>query len=139
MDASLGKIPTTSARRLTSLLTRSIGLVEVDLGSVLDGKVHVGEDVGLALVDEGREFRPFGAELVGGVPQRLAGGRAIGLHERLAQGGRHHALLGAADVGLGVAHPMHAAPLPRRTHDPADRGLEALVGIGPDDEVVAGT
>jgi hypothetical protein len=33
----------------------------------------MGQHIGLALVEEGGELRPFRSELVGDVPQRLAG------------------------------------------------------------------
>ena len=62
--------------------------------------------------------------------QGLAGRRAIGLDERLAERGRDHVLLGFRDVGLGVAHPMNPAPLPGRAHDAPDRRLETLVRVG---------
>ena len=94
---------------------------------MLGGEVHVGEDVDLAVVDEGGEPGPFGAELVGGVAQCLAGG-AIELDEGLTQRGRDHALLALADIGLGVAHPVNTASLPRRAHDAADGGFETLMG-----------
>src|SRR3954470_1730256 len=85
MLSSLGKMPTTSARRFTSLFRRSSGLVEWILVRCWAGKVHVRQHVGLALVDERAELGPFGAQLVGHVPERLAGSGAIGLDERLPQ------------------------------------------------------
>jgi hypothetical protein len=54
---------------------------------VLGGKIHVRQHVDLAIVDERGELRPLHSQLIGDVPQRLAGGRAIGLDERLAQRG----------------------------------------------------
>ena len=104
----------------------------MDLRPVLDGEVHVGKDVNFAVVDEGGKLRPLASELVGGVTQRLAGTGAIGLDKGLAERGRDHALLGLADMGQGVAHPVNAASLPGRANDPADGGLEALVGVGDD-------
>ena len=65
----------------------------MDLGPVPDRKIHVRQHVGLAVVDERAELEPLGPELVGDVPECLAGAGAIGLDERLAQGGRHHGLL----------------------------------------------
>ena len=65
MAASLGKMPTTSVRRLISPLSRSIGLVRVQLGPVRRGEAHVGEHVGLGLVHEGGELGQLGAELIG--------------------------------------------------------------------------
>jgi hypothetical protein len=65
MASSLGKMPTTSVRRLISPLTCSIGLVELQLGAMCDRKGHVGEHVDLGLVHERGELRQFGAQLVG--------------------------------------------------------------------------
>lgn len=101
----------------------------MDLGSVLGGKVHVRQHVGLALVDERAELGPFGAQLVSDVAERLAGSGAIGLDERLPERGRDHALLALGDVCLGVAHPMNPAPLPGGADNAADRGLEAFVRV----------
>ena len=52
MVASLGKMPTTSVRRLTSPLMRSKGLARVDLGPMLRGGSHIGEHVLLGLVGQ---------------------------------------------------------------------------------------
>ncbi len=51
------------------------------------------------------------------------------MDERLTQRGRDHVLLTLGHVGLRVAHPMNATPLPRRAHDPPDRRLEPLMSI----------
>jgi len=66
MDCSLGKMPTTSARRLTSLFNLSSGLV-------LCRKGHGGQHVVLGFVHEAGEFWPFAAKLVGDMPPGLAG------------------------------------------------------------------
>ena len=52
MAASLGKIPTTLVRRLTSAWSRSIGFVECNFWRCSLGKAHVGEDVVLGFVHE---------------------------------------------------------------------------------------
>ena len=65
MASSLGKMPTTSVRRLISPLRRSSGLVRVQLGAVLRREGHVGQHVGLGLVHEGGELGHLGPELVG--------------------------------------------------------------------------
>ena len=70
----------------------------MQLGPVLLGEAYVGQHIGLAVVDERRELRPFSPQLVGDVAQRGAGLGAIGLDERLAQGGGHHRLLRLADI-----------------------------------------
>ena len=55
----------------------------VKLGAVLSGKGHVGQHVGLALVHQGRELWPAGAQLVGDVPPDLDGALLVGLGESL--------------------------------------------------------
>src|SRR5215203_3690825 len=104
----------------------------VDLAAMRGREVQVRQHVGLAVVDERAELRPFGSELVGDMAQRLAGADTIRLNERLAECGRRHALLDLGHVGQRVAHPVHAATLPRGAHDPADRRLQPLVRVGDD-------
>jgi hypothetical protein len=70
MAASLGKMPTTSVRRLISPFSRSIGFVLCSLarwaaGTMGGGEAHIGEHVRLGVVHEGREFRQLGAQLIG--------------------------------------------------------------------------
>ena len=70
---SLGKMPTTSVRRLISPLSRSRRWWSA-ASSVLGGKAHIGEDVGLGLVHEARRVWAAWAELVGDLaPLRLGG------------------------------------------------------------------
>ena len=102
----------------------------VDLHPVLRGKVHVRQHVGLALVDEHAELGPFVAQLIGDMTQRLSGIRVIGLDEGLAQSGRYHVLLALRHVGLGIAHPVHAATLPGAAQHTADRRLQPLMRVG---------
>ena len=68
-------------------MTPHIELVQriraVDFAAVLGGEVHVHQHVGLALVDERAELWPLASELIGHVPERLAGAGTIGLDERL--------------------------------------------------------
>ena len=54
MASSLGKMPTTSVRRLISPLRRSMRVGRVQLGAVLAREGHVGEHVLLGLVHDGR-------------------------------------------------------------------------------------
>ena len=83
MAASLGKIPTTLVRRLTSAWSRSIGFVGVQFLAVLPGEAHVGEDVVLGFVRENCQLGHLGPELVGDLaPLDL---RAVGV--LLGEGG----------------------------------------------------
>jgi hypothetical protein len=54
MAPSLGRMPTTSARLLTSFIQAFERVRRVHLRPVPGGEVHVGQHVGLAVVDEGR-------------------------------------------------------------------------------------
>ena len=102
----------------------------MQLGAVLAGEGHVGQHVVLALVHELGQLRPAGAQLVGDAAPGLAGIVAVGLVEGLADRGGDDGVLAARDVGQGVAHPVHAAPLPSRLEDALDGRLEAAVGVG---------
>jgi hypothetical protein len=96
---------------LDPLNRRLLDLIRaVQLGAVLLGEVEIRQDIGLAVVDERAELRPFLPQLIGHVTQRLAGLSMIRLDERLAQRGCHHALLGLWHVGQRVPHPMHVMP-----------------------------
>ena len=128
IDSSFGKMPTTSARRLTSLLSRSNGLVE--LGLVLAGEGRVGEHVGFAVDDESGELRPAGAHHLGDMQQRPTGGCGVRLLERLAQRGGDHGVLALRHVGERIAGPVHPAALPGGAEDADDRRLQPFVGVG---------
>jgi hypothetical protein len=82
MASSLGKMPTTSVRRLISPLKRSIGLVECSLVRCCGGKGHVGEHIGLGLVEEVGKLGQLGAELVGNLPPLRSCGLGILLGKR---------------------------------------------------------
>ena len=107
MAASLGKIPTTLVRRLTSAWSRSIGFVECNFWAVLPGEAHVGEDVVLGFVHENCQLGHLGPELVGDLaPLDL---RAVGV--LLGEGGGDE---GGDD-----------APAPGGRHGPAGCGRSA--------------
>ena len=130
MAASLGKIPTTLVRRLTSAWSRSIGFCGVQLLAVLPGEAHVGEDVVLGFVHENGQLGHLGPELVGDLAP--LGLRAVGV--LLGEGGGDEggddapALL--AGMGQQVAGEVHAAALPCGAEDPGHRGLQTLVVVG---------
>jgi hypothetical protein len=64
MAAPLGKIPTTSVRRLISPFSRSMGLVECSLARCSLGKGHVGQHVGFCLIHDRRQLWHLGPDLV---------------------------------------------------------------------------
>ena len=132
MAASLGKMPTTSVRRLISPLRRSSGLVRVQLGAVLGREGHVGEHVGLGLVHEGGELGHLGPELVGDAAPLGAGGLGVVLGEGGGDEGRDDAAAALAGMGQGVAHEVDAAALPGGGEHLGDGRLDALVGVGDD-------
>src|SRR3989344_5544517 len=137
MLSSFGKIPTTSARRLTSLLSRSSGLVGCNFVRCWVGEAGVGEHVGFGLVHAGAELGPTGAQLVGDLSPDLRCAFLIGLKEDLADRGGDDSVLALGHIGQGIAHEVHPAALPGGAHDAGDRALEALVSIG-DDQLRAG-
>jgi len=63
MTSSLGKMPTTSVRRLISPL-RLDWVGRVQLGPMLRRERHVGEYVSLSFVHEGCELGRLGTELI---------------------------------------------------------------------------
>lgn len=97
--SSLGKMPTTSARRFTSLFNLSRGLVECNFDPVLAWEGHVGEHVLLGLVHQRAELGPAPAQLVGDVAPGFAGALAVRLDESLADGCGDHGVLAARHMG----------------------------------------
>ena len=83
----------------------------------------------LTLVHQRGELGPARPELVGDVAPGLMRGRGVGLQESLADRGGDHGVLAPGHVGQGVAHPMHAAPLPGGTEHPGDRVAQAVVSV----------
>ena len=127
MDGSFRKIPTTSARRLTSLFSRSIGIGAVQLGAVLAREGHVGQDVVLAFIHELCQLGPSRAELVGDAAPGFSGLLTVGLVEGLPDRGGNDGVLAARDMRQGVAHPVNAAALPGCFEHAFDGRPEAAV------------
>ncbi len=98
-DASFGKMPTTSVRRLISLssLDRIGG---VQLGPVRCREGHVSEHVRLDLVQEGRHFRQLGPQLIAHLAPLGLGRRSIVLGNRGGDEGPDHAPSALAGMGL---------------------------------------
>ena len=112
MASSLGKMPTTSVRRLISPLSRSIGLVECSLVRCCGREGHVGEHVGLGLVQEGGELGQLGAQLIGDPAPLRSGGLGIVLGERGGDEGGDDTPAALAGMRQRVAHEVDAAALP---------------------------
>ena len=111
MAASLGKMPTTSVRRLISPLRRSSRLVECSL-AVLDPEGHVGEHICLRFVQEGCELGQLGAQLIGDAAPLRSGGFGIVLREGGGNEGGDDAAALSTGMGEHVAHEVHAAAPP---------------------------
>jgi hypothetical protein len=110
MASSLGKMPTTSVRRLISPFSRSIGLVEQILAQCSLGEVHEGENVDLGLIEQGGEFRQTAAQLIGDVAPLFAGGGRGVLGESGGDKGRDDATPVLAGMGESVTHEVHIMP-----------------------------
>ena len=131
MAASLGKMPTTSVRRLISPLSAldRIG-ASAAWPDAARGKRHVGEHVGLGLVHQGGELRQLGAQLIGDLAPLRAGGLGVVLGEGGGDEGGDDAPAALAGMGERVAHEVDAAALPGGAEHLGDGGLDALVGVG---------
>ena len=125
MAASLGKMPTTLVRRLTSAMEPFDRVCGVQFLAVLLGESHVGEDVVLGFVHENCQLGHLGPELVGDLTP--LGLRAVGV--LLGEGGDDAPAL-AAGMGQQVAGEVHAASLPGGAEDPGRGGLQTLVVVG---------
>lgn len=95
MDAALGKMPTTSARHF--LVEPFQRVHRVQLGPVLDGKRHVGEDVMLAGVHERGERWLARPELLVDMAPSL--GRRVSI--RLPEGLANERGIDMDDIALG--------------------------------------
>jgi hypothetical protein len=91
---------------------------------------HVGQHVGLGVVEEAGEFGQLGPQLFGH-PSPL-GACLVGVVLGKAGGdeGRDHPPAALAGVGQDVAHEGNAAALPGTVHDLGDCRLDALVAVG---------
>jgi hypothetical protein len=79
----------------------------VDLGAVLLGKSHVGEDVLLGLVEQDSQLGQLGADLVGDLAPLGLGGVGMILGKRGGDEGRDDAPAAPAGVGERIAHEVH--------------------------------
>ena len=100
---------------------------------MIGGKAHVGEDVGLGLVHEGRELRQLGPELVGDLAPLGLGGFGAVLREGGSHEGRDDPAAAFSRMGGRIAHGVDAAALPGGVHQLGDRRLDPLMGVGHDE------
>ena len=130
MASSLGKMPTTLMRRLTSAWSRLIGLVERSSVRWSLGKVIQGEDVVLGLVHEGGELGCLGPEPVGGLAPLGARRPAVALGEGGGGQGGGDAPFLSSGMGQRVAHEVDATALPCRAEDVGRGRLQPLAVVG---------
>jgi hypothetical protein len=90
--SSLGKMPTTSVRRLISPLKPFERIDGMDFRPVIFREAHEGERVGLCFVHEGSKLRHLWTQLIGDRPPLLAGSLGVVLEPAdLAFGDAGHA------------------------------------------------
>ena len=85
----------------------------VQLGSMLGWEGHIGEHIGLGLVEEGRELGQLGAKLVGDLAPLRSCSLGIVLGEGRGDKGGDDAPATLTGMRHRVAHEVHAAALPR--------------------------
>ena len=129
----LGKIPTTSVRRLSSLLTRSIGLVDQILAQWAWGKSANAVRSSLASRSMPATPGQLHGQGVGDSVELVADRARGGSGEHGADVDRDHVGLGLGDLGQHVAQEVQPAALPGRAlQHRGDRGLEPGVRVGDD-------
>ena len=102
----------------------------MDLGPVLLGESHVGEDVCFGLVHKLGEPADRRPQLVGHFAPLGSGGIGIILGEGGGDEGRNHAATALAGMGQRIAHEMNPASLPSGVQDFGDGSLQAFMGVG---------
>jgi len=132
ITASLGKMPTTSVRRLISALTRSSGS---SMRSVFDALSKSPRTPTRRAwhAEHGRELRKLRGELIGDDVPLLSCRYHAFLREQRVDEREHHLPLTLAGVSEGIAHEMHAATLTCCLEDLRDCRLESGVQVGNDE------
>jgi hypothetical protein len=112
--ASLGKMPTTSLRRLISPLRRSSVRAGWCCVSWRDAEweVHIGQDSSFGVVHQCGQLGHTRPQLIGRLSSLLARCLGIVLGEGSADPGGDDPALGLAGVRHGIAQEMNAASLP---------------------------
>jgi hypothetical protein len=125
----VGKMPTTSVRRLISPLSRSTGLDQCSLARCCAGEAHIDEHIRLRLIHEGGELWHLGTELIGDLAPLRLGCLVVVLGEGCGDQGGDDAASALACMGQDVAHEMHTATMPSGVECLGYGGLDALVGV----------
>jgi hypothetical protein len=126
--SSLGKMPTTSVRRLISPLTRP----------VLCRERHIGEHVRFCLVQKGGELGQLGSQLVGDLAPLSSGALSVVLGEGGGSEGGDDAAPLTARMREHIAHEMDAAALPGCVVHLGDGAFDALMSVRDNELEAAG-
>jgi hypothetical protein len=140
MASALGKMPTTSVRRLISPLRRSSGLVRWIFGrwspafgslsrGQAFGEAHEGENIGFGLIHQHGELCHLGSELIGHLTPLGAGRFSVFLGKGGGDEGGNDTPAVLAGMGQHIAHEVHPATLPGGVQNFGNRRLEPLMRI----------
>ena len=130
IEVRSGKMPTTSVRRRTSLLSRSSELFDQSCRQCSFGKPVKASRSGAASSEQRSGFGKARLELLGDAGVLLVHRLGVGLGENRAHHRRDEALRRLGDAGQEVAHEVGAAALPTGPRQRrGDRVDEAGVGI----------
>ena len=106
------------------------GVCGVDLGAMLLGEAHVGQNIVLCFIHDGRELGYLGSDLIGNRAPLGACGLRCFLGKGGGDEGRDHAPPTLAGMGQDVAHKMHPTALPGCRQHLGNSGFDAFMGIG---------
>jgi hypothetical protein len=101
----------------------------VDLGSVILGEAHKGEDIGFGLIHQRRQLCNLGPELIGDLAPLQAGHFGVLLGKGGGDEGSDDTPALLAGMGQDIAHEVHAATLPGGMQHLGNRRLEPLMRI----------
>src|SRR6478735_3191658 len=136
MASSLGKMPTTSVRRLISPFTRSIGFVECSFGRCAAGKLMYARTSLSASSINSASFLTLGRSWSATCRHWALAASASSWAKAVPMKAATTRPALLAGMSQHVAHEVDAAALPGRVQDLRDGSLQPLMGIR-DDELDA--
>ena len=101
----------------------------VDLGPVVLGEAHKGEDIGFRLIHQCRQLCDLGPELISNLAPLEAGHFGVLLGEGGGDEGSDDTPALLSGMGQDIAHEMHAAALPGGMQHLCNGRLEPFMGI----------
>src|SRR5262245_56189504 len=127
---ALGKMPTTSVRRLTLLVQAFLRVVGPDLAPVVLWKRQIGQHLVLGLIQELGDTWEASTQLVGDAAPLFTSGGGIRVDEHRADGGGDHLLRPFGYQAEGVSHEMGPTALPAGSLEyGGDGAFESLVAV----------